>query len=350
MARTDTVPRILPAIDERTDRYVAFMSPRRLVELTPGLALFLATAEVDGRVPILVTSEDSEVSGLLAMEMARSGGRWAVRRRDGVVVDALANRELSSLDDLLDAKLLAARPHADLAGPDDTEGTAVIGLEVLAHHRPLAEIEMGRVLEDTCDLLGLARPDVFGVTEPLTQVWDRRRLTALARHEMPSSSRFRVGAPGDAWFTLKYDRGPTGVVERLRGWVPVGTWEEAEPRVVDTAERLLEGLHRGTTMIAGIVSLMDMDSRGRQGVRRRHMELPRAIYLGPWALRETSADRELLVREFGARELRGTRESSLLFRFDGPPKEIVLQLARGISAVGVPEMLAAFGLGDGNGR
>ncbi len=337
------LPRLLPAIDERTAHYVVFVSPRRHVDYSVGVGQFLTTAEVDGLMPILVTSEDATVSAHLALEMARLAGRWVVRRADGVVLDALSNREISSFDDLRSGKL-AERPRSDMSGPDDVEATAVLGFEVLVHHRATSELVVGRVAEEAAELLDVAPPDVWGSTEPLTRTWNRQAITARAQAEMPSSSRFRLGAPGGGWYTLKYDHGPDGIAERLRGWVPIGPWDTEAGTAVDRGVRLLRGLHERYALVLGSVSLMDMDEDGRQAVRRRHLELPKAFYLGPWTIREAKVDVAEMVAEHGAQELVGWGRNSLLFRMDGTDTEIVAHLQSAVRAIGTENILAAFGL------
>lgn len=261
--------RFLPAVDDYHERFIAFSSPRRVVEFSPALAQFLATAVADVRVPILVTQERAELSPHIASELARAGGRWVVTTAGRGVVDVLSNRRLSRLDDVLDDALLASLPAGGLDPHDDNLNSAVLGLDIVAHHLPTADAQMGRLAVDICSFLGEPAPDTFGFTEPLTLAWSVERQTELARAAMPASPRYLVSSPRDIWFTLSYDRGPDGVFERLRGWAYLGLWSAWDVRVPAHAERLLQHLRACHTLVSASATLIDAGYRGRLSAHRR---------------------------------------------------------------------------------
>lgn len=339
----------LPAIDEITSRYAVFSSSRARVELTPALAQFLRVAQVEGVRPILRTAPEATISAHLVAELSRHGASWVTRSADGVVFDALAGRQLASYDDVTDAQTLQGRPLAALTDERSVAAYGAVNFEILLHHRASGALQIGHAVERVFAQLGAAPPDAWGSFEPLTSLWNVTELTHRAQREMPSSTVMRVASPDGAWASLQYERGPAGVVERVRGGVILGSYAQVAAAAVPQAMDLLRSMADSAKLIAAMASLVDVDAGNDYRVRVRRPETPAAALVGPWAIHQARIDVPAMIEGFGARRLGRPAVPALLFGFDGPLRAPWLNLAQVLHAIGWENLAHAFGV-DQEGR
>lgn len=339
----------LPGIDEITHSYAVFSTTREHVDFTPALAQFLRIAQVEAIRPILRTSADATVSAHLVAELFAHGASWVVRTPDGIVIDALAGRQISSYDDVGDPQILRTRPLAPLPDERFVPAYGAVNLEVLLHHRPSSSLQVGQLVERVFAGLGATPPDAWGSFEPLTSLWNVTEVTHRAQREMPSSTVMRVASPDGSWATLQYERGQAGVVERFRGGVVVGSYAAAARTAVPRAKDLLRTLAGTSTVIAAMASLVDVDAGNAFRARVRRPETPAAALVGPGAITEAQIDVAAMTGRYGAEQLGRRAVPSLLFGFDGPLRAPWLNLAQILNAIGWDNLAHAFGL-DQEGR
>lgn len=338
----------LPVIDAVATNAVIFHSARKRLDLSPALGQFLLLARMRQVRPVVITDEDAALSRFLGLEMAASTGSWLVMRAGGRMMDALTGHDLSTIEQLDDPVAMSALPRLDMAGVDP-RALGTVGFEILVHHRATEELRVGALAELVLATLGAPIPDLWGSTEPLNRPWDREALTMDARSHMPTSPIYRLSAQAaGVAATVQYERGATGLTERLRGTAPIGPYAEAVGRAVELSTLLLRRVQEAFTPVLATTTLLDDDPDGYQHVRARRPEYPLGIMIGPWAIREAGVDVETIVRRHGGIVLGRSLVPSLLVPFSGdePPMEQQSELLRTAGLAGVVHGLGLDGSGE----
>lgn len=333
----------LPAVDELTKNHVIFRTHRRRVSYSAAIGQALATAEVERVRPILITGSSAQLSPFLNMELGRLGGSWVVEEDRGTMLDALSGRRLESLDDLGNHELLRSRPPELSRDHTAARPIAQMAVEVLVAHRPTQDLLVGDVPTSVLDALALRDLDAFGQTEPLLERWDRHLLTAAARTQMPVSGAFRGTSPDGAVAVLRYDHNKLALVERLNMLIPLESYDDAAGDFAVRSSEILEDLHERHTIIAATISLLDGDAGGFMTLRRRRPEVPQAILVGPWALRQAAVNPDSISGIPGVRVVGPAWSPAVLAEFEsrnGPPW---MQFSTAVRSSGLRDAIAAVG-------
>ncbi|WP_238580681.1 DUF6177 family protein [Streptomonospora alba] len=241
-----------PAITRATDHVAIAVQDRPVVGLSTWLADAVARHGRAGRGLQLVTPADTrltcELSALLESPMAR----WVVRAPDGGHYDGHIGLPLVWHEQ---AGFVRADSRADPAGPhphyprpvedaEDAVDHLLLDLRIL--HTADADLRLGAEAELLTDTFCGTAPALWGTAEPLTMVWNRDDVTALARRRAPNGSRFLFAAPPGAARpfsgTLSVNRVEEGVAESVSLTVahPMGTAPDLEG-VTGLVEELAAG-------------------------------------------------------------------------------------------------------------
>lgn len=311
-------------------RVAVYESPRQRVTYSLPLATFLYEAVTSRSVPVLVTRPDAELSPLLSLELVRHHSKWAVRRPDSILLDAMTGRTLSGPD--------ASIRQSHIPPWSEDVSRAAVGLDIELFHGADSALVVGELVEGLLAVVGAEAPDVWGDTEPLTERWDTGALTRTARDQMPLSRPMRFATPWGASGSLTYRRTATGVNETLRASIPVGRYPESVERAGQLASELLAAVAKHFTPIYGYASLQDTDPGGGQGVRGRLPETPLAVLMGPWVVGRAIPDVDALTRDFDAVTLGGRYMPRVLVRLDRAESTPGAELARLVQYLGVEEI------------
>lgn len=333
----------LPGVDELTAFHTVFATARQHVAFTPALGTFLVMSELEHLPPVVYTPWPATISAQASLELGRHAAVWAAAHPQFGVVDAMTGRRLTTFDDAFEG---FPRPETDTIAlpPVSASALGAIGFEIVVQHRATDDLVVGALVEHVLATLGGEAPDAWGSTEPFTRLWNRTEVTQLAQQQMPTSSVIRGSSPDHSWFTLFYERSATGVVERLRGGVILGPYDEVADTATDAAERLLRSVYGSFRVTLASASLLDVDAEGAQTIRSRHTEVPLSLLLGPWAMARANIDVPMVERAFGAAVLGRAKVASLLFGFDGPHENPWQNYTELVAAVGLGNIAEALGV------
>lgn len=334
----------LPAVDEITARRVLFVTDRRTVTLSPAVGQFLATAEIEQVRPVLMTGVEARLSPFVNWEMLRLGGSWVLRTDDGTLVDALAGRPLESLDELNFPRAVRQRQPLPMRDHTTTEPIAVMTVELITAHQPTTDLIVGESPTSVLDALALRDLDAWGYSEPLTSVWDRAELTRHARMQMPLTPFIRASSPDGARATLRFENNSNALLERVNMMIPLEPYAEAAPGFDERAADVLEELADRHAVVSGTISLIDGDAGGHMHIRRRRPEVPQALLIGAWGLREAGVDLDAVRQLPGIRAVGGQWSASLLARFDSANGTPWQQFHALVHTAGLAGTLRTFGL------
>lgn len=332
-----------PVADEWTDSYVVFAASSRAVLLSEPFVRFLDYAESVRLRPILLTDSDATLSPFVTMAMLRVGGYWAVRTATGAVFNGLTGYEIRGFHELWEQP---DEPRERIPGLTQASSTpqGVLMFDVHAHQRAAAATMIGDLGAAMVSALGGTELDVWGLAEPLTQAWDVAQITETARRGMPESDTVLTRGPDGSFCTMQVARTPRGLLEHVKGGVPIGAYPFSLSEIVDRAGSALTRVVESFQPTVGFVSLAEFDPGTRQGVTAKRPEAPLAVIIGPRGVHEMKVDVEAIVRNHDAVVLGRRRVPSLLVRFSDPDHGLWEQLAHLTRNLGPAGVLAAAGV------
>lgn len=304
---------IHPVADERTDEYMVLVASAGTVLLTDALASFLAAAADEGVRPVLVTRAGARVSPVAGLALGRAGAFWAVREGDEVY-DGLSGHRVRGFADLW-APARTQEPRLPGFGEQPLSSTAVLMFEVYAHHRVSGAVSMGALADLAVTGLGGASPDAWGPVEPLTQAWDDGALTETIRRTMPDSDVVHAVSADGSFVAISAGRTPRGVMELVKGGVPVGPYPAPRADAVAAATTMLARAHGAFGPAVALVSLAEYDDGPAQTASARRPEVPVAALLGPQVVHDLGVRMDELERRHDVTVLGRRRTPSLLVRF-----------------------------------
>lgn len=343
MASTADVPSVNPVADEWTDDYIVFAASSRSVLLTEPLIRFLEYAEGERLRPVLLTDADAELSPFVTMAMLQAGGYWAAQTATGGVFNGLTGFQVRGFSELWDHPSEDRQRIPTMAQASLTPA-GVLMFDVHAHERASASTLIGELGTRLVQHLGGGALDVWGPAEPMTHAWDPRAITEVARRSMPDSETVLTGAPDGSFCTMQVVRTPRGLLEHVKGGVPIGGYPFELAGVVEKASAALTLIAEQFQPTVGFVSLAEFDPGTVQGVSPKRPEAPLAVVIGPRGVHEMKIDVDKIVQHHDATVLGRRRVPGLLVRFSRTDAGLWEQLAHLTSNIGPANVLAASGV------
>ncbi|MFS0702224.1 DUF6177 family protein [Cellulomonas sp. 179-A 4D5 NHS] len=332
-----------PVADEWDDEYSVFVASGRSVLLSEPLAAFLDHATTERLRPVLVTSSDARLSPFVSLAMRRAAGHWAVRHDDGRVFDGLSGYRIDSFPDLWPRSGTDRDRLGTFAG-SAPEPRGVLMFDVFAHQRAAADTRVGALAASVVGSLGGQPLDVWGLHEPLVEAWDTAVLTETARRGMPASELMHARGPDGSFVDVAVARTRRGVLEQVKGGVPVGAYPRTIAGVVAQASATLAAVAEGFQPTIGFVSLAETDEGATQGVSAKRLEVPLAVVIGPRGVHDLRVDPARLAERHDVTVLGRKRLPSVLVRFSDPDVGLWAQLVSFAHDLGYDRIAAATGL------
>lgn len=340
---------IHPFADEWTDDYAVFVASSERVAVSAPFRHFLMDCVADGRRPVLMSSATASVTAHAALAMQAAGAVWAAHA-DGGVFDARSGYRIGAFADLwLDGSTDRERLHGFQSPPDDATGAIVF--DVHATSRASEETMIGPLADHMVDGFGGGALERWGEDEPLAEPWRHDAATRWVRGQMPVTDVLRAAGPGGSFCTINVARTPIGLIEHVRGAVPVGSGAldssspaalAAHPAMTATLTTLVERFRPTVAMI----SHADFDRLGvglGQSVRPRRTDQPLAMLIGPRAVRDLRVDVDALASVHDVTAVGSARMPSLLVRLSRP-ELLWVQLRAFVHDVGVESIASVLGL------
>ena len=331
-----------PVADEWTEEYVVYVSSASRVLLTDPFTSFLEYATAERLRPVLVTGADAVVSSFVSLAMRRAGGHWAVRDGEGRVFDALSGYRVFQFADLWERADTDRERLASFSRRRQPHG--VLTFDVFAHQRAAAETVVGGLAPAVTAALGGTELDVWGLTEPLTDVWSTAAVTETARRAMPQSPVMHARGRNGTFVDISVARTKRGILEQVKGGVPVGTYEHRTAQLIDRASATLTMVAEQFRPTIGFVSVAEFDVGTVQGASGKRPEVPLAALIGPRGVHDLEIDIDALSREHDVTLLGRRRIPSLLVRFSARDKGMWAQLLAFAWDLGLEKVAAAAGL------
>ncbi|GEK81479.1 DUF6177 family protein [Agrococcus baldri] len=305
-----------PVADEWTDQYALYAPSSRQVLRSAPVGAFLDYCREEGLRPVLLTGEHASVSPLLSLAMGQAGGHWAMRTADGTVYDAVSGYRITAFEDLwLDGSTDRPR-HPAFEQTSRTDTIGVLTFDVYVHHSAVAETRIGPVVEHMLAGLGGATPTAWGHVEPLARRWSIDDLTMALRPEMPQSSAIGVAATRGGYSELTVGRTRRGLLERVRGGVPVGSFDPDDAETRARAWGTLESLSERFRPTVAFASYAETEPGGARPAAK-NPEQPLGVYLGPRAVRDLALDFDTLQAQYDLVRLGRDRVPGALLRLSG---------------------------------
>jgi hypothetical protein len=340
------VERVHPVADEWTDEHMVLVVRSGSVLLTDALAAFLGGAVDEGVRPVLVTAPGARVSPLAGLALGRAGAFWAVRD-GGAVYDGLSGHRVERFADLW-APARVDQPRLPGFSEAPATSTAVAMFEVYAHHRVSGSLSMGALADLAVTGLGGAALDVWGSTEPLASGWDDAALTETIRRTMPDSDVVHAASPDGSFVAVSAGRTPRGVMELVKGGVPVGAYPGSRTEVLDAATTMLTRAHDAFRPAVAMISLAEFDDGPAgpvQTASARRPEVPVAALLGPTVVHDLGLQLAELERRHDVTVLGRRRTPSLLVRFSREQRGAWDQLIGFAADLGLDRVQRAMDVG-----
>ena len=330
--------------DECGDGYAVFVAPSQSVLLTAPLTSFIDYTTTEGIRPVLVTSAAAQLSPFVSLAMRRAGGLWAVRGASGATYDGLSGYRIEAFADLW------AQHGTDrerLKGFDRwiPNPGGMLMFDVFAHQRAAAETQVGELSASLIDSLGGAPADVWGLCEPLVAPYDASRITEVARRGMPDSEVIHLRSQDGTFCDTIVARTRRGLLEHVKGGVPIGDYPRGIAEVVAAASRALEAAADRFQPTIGFVSLAEAGDSLAQGASAKRPEVPLAVVIGPRGVHDLRLDADQLARRHDVTLLGRKRIPSLLVRFSDPDAGLWAQLIAFGHDLGMDRLATAVGLG-----
>lgn len=177
-----------PAADRATVEALIAEQDRSVVPLTGWLADAAAEAVATGRTLQVLTPAYSRITFPLELMLRDSGGQWILREGPEQFRDALSGVRVRWNGARFATDLKAALPELDVPAP----GSGDLELQVTTMHPPSSSLRLGASAEATVRAITGSDPAGWGVSEPVTQPWSPREITALCRDRAPTSTQVVV--------------------------------------------------------------------------------------------------------------------------------------------------------------
>lgn len=330
-------------------RWVATETRSRLVHLSAGRMNLLALAARDGRRPVLISDELSLLTPAFSRIWQESGGSWVVRQSDGGLRNGFGGRRIDRFEqawteplprDVDEYAVSYLRP----TGAEALHLTTIVGLRHPAREATL----LGEPTEQlTAAMLG-AEPLGWGPNEPVSEHWNRRRLTDAIREEMPRLTTVVAAGP-DLSATIAAQRTRFGVEEVNHAVIGIGGPDEDEfgrlrARMSDVLRRLAES---GMPLVG-----LQLVRPGRRDLTVAPYlvppPVPLTLFIGAPAVRGFGLDVAQMRERYGAELVGRPRLPALLFDLGPVGFEAWQQLDRILAALN-PELLEqVLGLSAGS--
>ena len=310
-----------PLADEWTDEYSLFVIEHDLATYSRPLRHFLSDCRESRVRPVLLTGPGVVVSPQLFTAMAESGAHWAFRDEEGVF-DARSGLRIQSILELWNGTDRGDR-HGEIAAT----GIAVptIMFDIYAGDRATRDTAVGPLVDHAVRGLGGGDLSRFGRDEPLTFAWDHSELTTQVQAQMPASEPMLASSVGGAWATVTVARTSDGLIERVRGGLPLPElsklpqteWRDA---VMPAVTAMLEGLVSDFRPRVALISsgmLHHVGDRYGFCVGSQPVDAPLAVLIGPRAVRDLRLDFDSLSGRHDVTVLGPGRVPSALVRMTG---------------------------------
>jgi len=235
-----------PAADRATIEALIAEQDRSVVPLTGWLADAAGEAAATERTLQVLTPASSRITFPLELMLRDSGGQWILREgperfRDG----------LSGVRVRWNGARFATDPDAELPDFDvPAPGSGDLQLQVTTMHPPSSSLQLGASAETAVRALTGSDPAGWGVSEPVTQPWSPREITALCRDRAPSATQVVVLGNGVVGQIL-VERTAEAVRERVHlsgpqaGVVDAEAIEALAEQLAGSARSLIVAAHPG---------------------------------------------------------------------------------------------------------
>lgn len=330
-----------PLADEWTDEYAVYVAQTPTVLLTDPLQSFLDWAGSEGLRPVLMTGPDVRLSPFASLAMNRAGGFWAVRSAEGVH-DGLTGLPIDGFADLWTGKPVEGT-RSERFGTPAAEPQAVLGYDIFAHQRAVADTRVGELAQTIQQGLGGAPLARWGLTEPLLEGFNTDAITETARRGMPESPTMHARAEDHSFCDVQVGRTRRGLLEHVTGGVPIGAYPHILEPLIETATRCLLAVEARHQPTIGFVSLAEVAADVTQRWCVRRPEVPLAVLIGPRAVHDLAPQVEQLKQHHDVIELGRRRLPSLLVRFSRPDLGSWAQLMAFAYDLGLDRVLATAG-------
>jgi hypothetical protein len=331
-----------PVADEQGEDYTVYAASARSVLLTEPLAAFLDHAVTEHYRPVLLTGADARLSPFVSLAMRRAGGLWAVED-GGSVYDGLSGYRIDAFADMW-RRSGTERDRLGTFTAWTATPQAVAMFDVYAHQRAAADTRIGDLAATAVQSLGGAAPDVWGLHEPLVDRWDAATLTETARRSMPVSEVMHARSPDGSFCDIAVGRTRRGILEQVKGGVPIGGYPESIGDVVSRASATLALVTERFQPTIGFVSLAEFDDGVTQRPSAKRLEVPLAVLIGPRGVHDLGMDPQDLARRHDVTVLGRPRTPSVLVRFSRPDVGLWAQLLAFAHDLGAERITEATGL------
>ncbi|GAB3299458.1 DUF6177 family protein [Pseudoclavibacter terrae] len=307
--------------------YTVYWASAERVSLSKPLQRFLIDAQFSRLRPILVTTDQAHVSSFVADAFQAAGGYWAVSH-GGAMFDAFRGTRIRSFGDFWAPRSDAvSEAHPSLSRLREHTTPSFV-FDVYVRDRADDRTLIGGTADLLVAGLGGGALERWGLVEPLAQRWSHAAVTESMRRQMPVTERhFAAGGDGSA-VSLAVSRTKSGILEHVRGTVPVRDAElaalardprgslAAHPRVIDTLRELAETSRVNVALLSCGEVEERQGSFGRlPGVRRP--EQPLAVLLGARAVRDLAIDVDALAEQHDVTTVGLRRAPALIVRLTG---------------------------------
>jgi hypothetical protein len=235
-----------PAADRATVEALIAEQDRSVVPLTGWLADAAAEAVATERTLQVLTPAYSRITFPLELMLRDSGGQWILREGPERFRDALSGVQVRWNGARFATDLNAALPELDVPAP----GSGDLELQVTTMHPPSASLQLGASTETAVRAITGSDPAGWGVSEPVTQPWSPREITALCRDRAPTSTQVVVLGNG-VLGQLLVERTEDAVRERVHlsgpqaGVVDAEVIEALAEQLAGSARSLIVAAHPG---------------------------------------------------------------------------------------------------------
>jgi hypothetical protein len=264
-------------------------------------------------------------------------------RDGGAVYDGLSGYRIDAFADLWRRSGTDRDRLASFTGWS-TKPQGVLMFDVFAHQRAAADTRIGDLAAEVVPSLGGTAPDVWGLHEPLVDRWDTATLTETARRAMPVAGLMHARGPDGSFCDIAVGRTRRGILEQVKGGVPVGAYPHALDGVVATASATLAHVAERFQPTIGFVSLAELDDGATQAPSAKRLEVPLAVVIGPRGVHDLGIDPDDLARRHDVTVLGRRRLPSLLVRFSDPDVGLWAQLLAFAHDLGLERIAEATGL------
>lgn len=310
-----------PLADEWTSEYALTVIEHRRVAYSRPLRHFFDDCRASERRPVLLTGPDVVLSPQLYTAMVATGASW-VFREDAGWFDALSGRRVEHVTDLWRRDGAGLR-HEPLMWAEPP--VPAVLFDVYAGDRAAKETIVGPLAEHAVAGLGGGPLARFGADEPLVTAWDSAKVTRQAKEQMPASDPMLASSDAGAWASVTVARTRDGLLERVRGGVPLPGLAGAEPSSLrewvmpSVTAMLTDMVERFRPRVALVSAGMLRRDGSWFGYRvgAQPVDAPLAVLIGPRAVRELGLDLSELSRRHDVTSIGPGRVPAVLVRMSG---------------------------------